>query len=74
MAMKDYNGIAFKNSAIDKMIGKFGKGDEPTSNKAAKENEKRKMGTYKGNGIGHEEPVDRAKIYKDYKPVEIKTK
>jgi hypothetical protein len=74
MAMKDYNSINFKNSAIDKMSGKFGKGDEPTSNKAAKENEKRKMGTYKGKGLDHEEPVDRAKIYKDYKSVKIKTK
>lgn len=70
--MKDYNSINFKNSAIDKMSGKFGKGDEPTSNKAAKEIEKRKMGTYKG--YDNEEPVDRAKIYKDYKSVKIKTK
>lgn len=26
MALKDYNGIAFKNTAIDKMSGSFGKG------------------------------------------------
>ena len=26
MAMKDYNGIAFKNTAIDRMSGRFGKG------------------------------------------------
>lgn len=26
MALKDYNGIAFKNSAIDRMSGSFGKG------------------------------------------------
>jgi hypothetical protein len=29
MAMKDYNSINFKNSAIDKMSKKFGKNDEP---------------------------------------------
>ena len=27
MAMKDYNGSNFKNTAIDKLSGKFGKGD-----------------------------------------------
>jgi hypothetical protein len=30
MAKMDYNSINFRNSAIDKMNGKFGKGDEPT--------------------------------------------
>lgn len=69
MAMKDYNGSNFKNVAIDKLSGKFGKGDDPTYNKAAKESQKRKMGKYI-----EEEPVDKSKIYKDYKPVVIKTK
>jgi len=31
--MKDYNSINFKNSAIDRMSGSFGKGDEPTDRK-----------------------------------------
>jgi hypothetical protein len=33
MAMKDYNSINFKNNAIDRMSGSFGKGDEPTDRK-----------------------------------------
>lgn len=33
MAMKDYNGSSFKNAAIDRLSGKFGKGDEPTTKK-----------------------------------------
>jgi len=33
MAMKDYNSINFKNSAIDRMSGSFGKVDEPTDRK-----------------------------------------
>lgn len=31
--MKDYNSINFRNSAIDSLSGKFGKGDEPTDRK-----------------------------------------
>lgn len=34
--MKDYNSINFKNNAIDRMSGSFGKGDEPTDRKKAR--------------------------------------
>lgn len=37
MAIKDYNSINFKNSAIDRMSGSFGKGDEPTDRKKARQ-------------------------------------
>jgi hypothetical protein len=33
MAIKDYNGSSFRNAAIDRLSGKFGKGDEPTIKK-----------------------------------------
>jgi len=36
MAMKDYNSINFKNNAIDRMSGSFGKVDEPTDRKKAR--------------------------------------
>ena len=38
--MKDYNSINFKNSAIDKMSGSFGKVDEPTDRKKARQMKK----------------------------------
>jgi len=33
MAMKDYNASNFKNAAIDRLSGSFGKSDEPTDRK-----------------------------------------
>jgi hypothetical protein len=33
MAMKDYNSSNFRNTVIDRLTGKFGKGDEPTDRK-----------------------------------------
>lgn len=38
--MKDYNSINFRNSAIDKMSGKFGKGDDTLPNRFKKKYDK----------------------------------